>query len=66
MQNLVQVITNNAANYVAVGKMLMERHHTLFWTPCATHCIDLLLEDMGKLSFVKEVIDMARCPQVYI
>ena len=63
---MVQVITNNAANYVAVGKMLMERHHTLFWTPCAAHCINLLLEDMGKLSFIKEVIDMARSVPKFI
>ena len=60
VQNMVQFTTDNAANYVVVGRMLMERHHTLFWTPCATHCIGLLLEDMRKLSFIKEVIDMAR------
>ena len=60
VQNVVQVITDNAANYVSAGKMLMERHPTLFWTPCAAHCLDLLLEDMGKLSFIKEAVDMAR------
>eukprot|EP00253_Pinus_taeda_P001557 PITA_01557 len=60
VQNVVQVITDNAANYVSAGKMLMERHPTLFWTPCAAHCLDLLLEDMRKLSFIKEAVDMAR------
>eukprot|EP00253_Pinus_taeda_P015844 PITA_15844 len=60
VQNVVQVITDNAANYVSSGKMLMERHPTLFWTPCAAHCLDLLLEDMRKLSFIKEAVDMAR------
>eukprot|EP00253_Pinus_taeda_P032196 PITA_32196 len=60
MQNMVQVIIDNAANYVSADKMLMEGHRTLFWTPCATHCLDLLLEDMGKLSFIKEVVNMAR------
>ena len=43
VQNVVQVITDNAANYVYAGRMLMERHPTLFWTPCAAHCLDLLL-----------------------
>eukprot|EP00253_Pinus_taeda_P014640 PITA_14640 len=47
--NVVQVITGNAANYVAAGKMLMERYPNLFWTPCAAHCIDLMLEDIGKI-----------------
>ena len=51
------MIIDNATNYVTAGRMLMERHHTLFWTPCAAHCIDLMLEDMGKIHFIKEVID---------
>ena len=59
VHNVVQIITDNAANYVVVGKMLMEAL-TLFWTPCAAHCIDLMLEDMGKIPFIKEVIDKAR------
>eukprot|EP00253_Pinus_taeda_P035185 PITA_35185 len=66
VHNVVQVIIDNAANYVSIGKMLMERHCTLFWTLCAAHCIDLLLEDMGKLSFIKEVIDMARSVPKFI
>ena len=31
-QHVVQVITDNAANYVAAGRMLMARYPTLFWT----------------------------------
>jgi hypothetical protein len=59
-QHVVQVITDNAANYVAAGRMLMSKYPTLFWTPCAAHCIDLMLEDMGKLDWIKETIDFAR------
>ena len=60
VHNIVQIITNNAANYVVAGKMLMKRDSTLFWTPCATHCIDLMSKDIGKIPFIKEVIDQAR------
>ena len=49
--NVVQVISDNAANYVAAGRMLMDRYPSLFWTPCAAHYIDLMLEDMGKIPF---------------
>ena len=52
-QYVVQVITDNAANYVVAGRMLMERYASLYWTPCAAHCIDLMLEDMGKLPWIK-------------
>ena len=49
IQNVVQVITNNASNYVAAGRMLEEKHPTIWWTPCAAHCLDLMLEDIGKI-----------------
>ena len=48
-ENVVQVITNNASNYMNVGMRLMERRR-LWWTPCAVHCIDLMLEDIRKLN----------------
>lgn len=47
-ENVVQVVTDNAANYKAAGEMLMEKRKRLYWTPCAAHCIDLMLEDFEK------------------
>uniref|UniRef100_A0A8R7R0G4 DUF659 domain-containing protein n=1 Tax=Triticum urartu TaxID=4572 RepID=A0A8R7R0G4_TRIUA len=46
--NVVQIVTDNAANYKAAGELLMEKRKKLFWTPCAAHCIDLILEDFEK------------------
>ena len=65
-QYVVQVITDNAANYVAAQRMLMERYASLYWTPFAAHCIDLMLEDMGKLPWIKVVIDSARNVTKYL
>jgi hypothetical protein len=47
-ENVVQVVTDNTANYEAAGEMLMEKRTKLYWTPCAAHCIDLMLEDLEK------------------
>ncbi|GLJ04781.1 hypothetical protein SUGI_0003170 [Cryptomeria japonica] len=47
-ENVVQVVTDNATSYVAVGKLLMERHPKIFWSPCAAHCLDLMLKDIGE------------------
>jgi len=58
--NVVQIITDNASNYVLVSKLLEEKHKTIFWTPCAAHCIELMLEDIGKLDWVKNTIDHAK------
>jgi hypothetical protein len=44
-ENIIQVVTHNAANYKLVGRMLMEKRNKLCWTLCAAHCIDLMLED---------------------
>jgi hypothetical protein len=58
--HVVQIMTDNETNYVVVGRMLMERHNTVFWTPCAAHYIDLMLEDVGKIPFIKDVIDQEK------
>ena len=65
-QYVVQVITDNVANYVVAGKLLMEKYQTLYWTPCATHCIHLMLEDMGKIPWIKEIVELARSVTKYI
>jgi hypothetical protein len=46
--NVVQIIINNASNYVLAGKMLEAKYRTIFWTPCVAHCIDLMLENIGN------------------
>ncbi|XP_027932739.1 uncharacterized protein LOC114188342 [Vigna unguiculata] len=55
-ENVVQVITDNGSNYVLAGKLLEEKRPHLYWTPCAAHCIDLMLEDIGKLPLIKKTI----------
>ncbi|XP_020203984.2 uncharacterized protein LOC109789440 [Cajanus cajan] len=54
-ENVVQVVTDNAANYKAAGEMLMQTRKNLYWTPCAAHCIDLIFEDFEKKLKVHEV-----------
>eukprot|EP00267_Zea_mays_P047468 XP_020399931.1 uncharacterized protein LOC109942393 [Zea mays] len=55
-EKVVQVITDNGANYKATGRILMERFPSLFWSPCAAHCLDLMLEDIGNLKEFKKPI----------
>ena len=38
-----------------MGHILETEFPSLVWTPCASHCLDLLLEDIGKLSWVCRV-----------
>ena len=45
----------------------MERHPTIFWSPCAAHYIDLMLEEIGKLEWVKSCVERAKnvCKFIY-
>jgi hypothetical protein len=60
VENVVHVVTDNASNCVGAGKMLMEKHKTIYWTPCAAHCLDLLLHDLAKFPWINETIRRAR------
>ncbi|XP_042450633.1 uncharacterized protein LOC122035282 [Zingiber officinale] len=66
-ENVVQIVSDNAANYKAAGKLLMEKRKILFWTPCAAHCLDLMLEDFNKHDpMQKETIARAKLVVSYI
>ena len=54
-ENVVQVVTDNGSNCVSMGNMLEDEFPSIVWTPCASHCIDLLIEDIGKISWVDEI-----------
>ena len=59
-ENVVQVITDNASNYANAGMRHMEKRGRFWWTPCAAHCIDLMLEDIGKLNVHANILAKAR------
>ncbi|KAG6748346.1 hypothetical protein POTOM_048263 [Populus tomentosa] len=59
-ENVVQVITKNTASFKAAGNMLEEKRRNLFWTPCAIHCIDQMVEDFLNIKWVGECIDKAK------
>ena len=31
----------------------------MYWTPCTTHCTDLILEDIGKIPRIAKTLEMA-------
>ncbi|KAL1220870.1 hypothetical protein V5N11_029846 [Cardamine amara subsp. amara] len=65
-ENVVQVVTDNAANNMAATKMLKLIKPNIFWTSCGTHSINLMLESISKLSKFKETIDIAKGFTIFI
>jgi hypothetical protein len=59
-KNIVNFLTDTSPSYKAAGKLLMEKYRTFFCTTCGVHCIDLMLEDIGKMDVIKEVLAKAK------
>ena len=57
---VMQIVIDNGANFKAAGRILVERMPQLFWTPCAAHRLDLMLEDIGKIKDFSSCINMAK------
>ena len=52
---MVQIVTDNGSTFVKEEKLLMKKYN-LYWTPSATHYIDLMFEDIGKRDSVSQLI----------
>ncbi|KAL4564166.1 hypothetical protein LXL04_028219 [Taraxacum kok-saghyz] len=64
--HVVQIVTDSAANNKLAGKMVEEKYPHIYWTPCAAHCIDLMLEDIFKVTCLKNTLDKAIAVNTYI
>ncbi|KAL5551087.1 hypothetical protein UlMin_001263 [Ulmus minor] len=60
VNNVVQVITDAAANYVYAGRLLMAKYNSLFWSPCVSSCIEKVLEEISKQDWVNSVLEEAK------
>ena len=45
-QNVVQVVTDNAANCKAAGEIIEGRYPHIYWTPCVVHTLNLALKNI--------------------
>ncbi|XP_019433061.1 PREDICTED: uncharacterized protein LOC109339956 [Lupinus angustifolius] len=59
VNNVVHLVTDNAANYKAAGAMLNEKFSSIYWSPCAAHCLNLTLGDFGKMDHVSTLAKSA-------
>ncbi|KAH6767673.1 hypothetical protein C2S52_018656 [Perilla frutescens var. hirtella] len=66
LRNVLQVVTSSEERYIIAGKRLTDTYPSIFWTPCAGCCIDLMLQDIGELPRVKMILDQAKSISRYI
>jgi len=56
----VQVVTDNASVDTMVASLLVTKVPSICLNGCEAHCLDLMLEDLGKLGPIKQTISSAR------
>jgi len=66
VQNVVQVVTDNARPNEAAASLLKAKHPSIFWNGYAAHTMDLMLEDIEKLPRVAATITKAKCVTVFL
>ena len=64
--DVVQVVTDNASNNMGAKKLLHEKRPNIFWTSCATHTINLMLQGIGSQKRFQKVIDQAKAFTTFV
>ncbi|CAA0813250.1 hAT transposon superfamily protein [Striga hermonthica] len=64
--NVVQVVTDNASNNMGAKKLLFHKRPNIFWTSCAAHTINLVLQGIGSLERFKNTIDQAKAFTIFV
>ena len=65
-EHVIQVVTDNASNNMAAKNLLEKKRPRIFWSSCATHTINLMLQGIGNIPKFKKVIDEAKAFTIFI
>ncbi|XP_027116170.1 uncharacterized protein [Coffea arabica] len=60
VRNVLQVVTRGEEPYFVCGKRLIDAYPSIFWTPCAGHCLSLMLKDFTKLDLISAILEQAK------
>ncbi|XVE57080.1 hypothetical protein DITRI_Ditri04bG0063300 [Diplodiscus trichospermus] len=60
VEKVVQIVIDNEAAMKVGGKKLVDEFPHLYWTSCIAHCMDLILEDIGKRKRIAELVEQAK------
>lgn len=58
--NVVQIIMDSSFNYTGVANHILQNYSTIFVSPCASHCLNLILEEFSKVDWVNRCILQAQ------
>ncbi|XP_075645300.1 uncharacterized protein LOC142616308 [Castanea sativa] len=64
--NIIHLVTDNVANYVAIGRILCGKYRNISWSSCAAHCLNLIFKEIGKMDHVAKLAKLASKITVFI
>ncbi|XP_039145559.1 uncharacterized protein LOC120282778 [Dioscorea cayenensis subsp. rotundata] len=57
---------DNATNYKAARRLLYDKYPNILWTPCAAHCLNLMLKDIAKILHIETLAHRASSIIVFL
>ncbi|XP_020970323.1 uncharacterized protein LOC110268475 [Arachis ipaensis] len=64
--NIVHVVTDNAANYVVAGRLINKKFENIHWSPCAAHCLNLILKYISIMPYISILATRASNITVFV
>lgn len=65
-ENVVQIIMDNSFNYTGIAKHILQNYGTIFVSPCASQCLNIILEEFAKVDWVNRCILQAQTISKFI
>ncbi|KAI4384798.1 hypothetical protein MLD38_002901 [Melastoma candidum] len=65
-ENVVQIIMDSTLNYTGITNHIIQNYGTIFVSPCASQCMNLLLEEFSKVDWVNRCILQAQTVSKFI
>lgn len=60
LENVVQIIMDSSFNYTGIANHILQNYKTIFVSPCASQCLNLILEEFSKVDWVNRCILQAQ------
>lgn len=65
-ENVVQIIMDSSFNYTGVANHILQNYTTIFVSPCASQCLNLILEEFSKVDWVNRCFQQAQTISKFI
>lgn len=59
-EHIVQIIMDNSFSYTGISNHILQNYATIFVSPCASQCLNMILEEFSKVDWVNQCISQAQ------